>query len=282
MNSREQPDLSIVIVNYKSDAYVFDCIRSLQAVRQGFRSECIILDNSVEDTGTRSWDDLGDVRVITPERNLGYAGACNRGFNESTGRYILFLNADTAYHSGSLEGLIRWLDENPSVGLAGPRVLNLDGTRQFSCRSFPDWSTALCHRHSFLTQWFPNNRWTAKYLRTDLDGKPTKVDWASGCCLIARRDALGEIGGFDEDYFLFFEDVDLAYRLKSNWNCVFYPMLTFTHVLGASRAYLADEGDRMKHISARRYYSKHLIRHPLLLRAFNTAIGLRSYLNERF
>jgi GT2 family glycosyltransferase len=219
---------------------------------------------------------MPDVQVIAHEHNLGYAAACNHGLSEARGRYVFFLNADTKYDSGSAAELLRWLDQNPSVALLGPRVLNLDGSRQFSCRGFPGWTTTLCHRHSLLARVFPNNPLTAQHLRTDLDTRPAEVDWASGCCLLARKSVLREIGGFDDGYFLFFEDVDLAYRLKArNWKCVYYPALTFYHAIGVSRAHLADQGSRLKYVSAARYFSKHLIRNEFLSRAFRAAMRFR-------
>src|ERR1035437_4977005 len=145
------------------------------------------------------------------------------------------------------------MDRNDLIGIAGPRILNSNGTRQFSARSFPTWTIAFSHRHSLLTKMFPANPLTSKYLRSDLDGRPTEIDWVSGCCMLVRKKVFEVIGGFDEGYFLFFEDVDFAYRAKkSGSRCVYYPDLQFSHSTGASRAHLPDKGIEAHHSSAER------------------------------
>ena len=117
----------------------------------------------------------------------------------------------------------------------------------------------------------------------NLNGVVTKVDWASGCCLLARKKAFAAVGGFDEGYFLFFEDVDLAHRAKqTGGQCLYYPTVTFTHAIGSSRAHLPDQGIRAKHLSAQRYFTKNVIRNPLLASACRMAISLRCFLAERY
>lgn len=275
------PELSIVLINFKTGREVAKCFLSLQPLQREVACEFTVVDNSPPGASRHlSESDLSGVRVISNSRNLGYAAACNQGLRASRAPYVLFSNPDTEYLSGSARQLIDWLDGNPTVALVGPRVLNLDGTRQFSARSFPNWTTPFCHRHALLTRVFPNNPLTRKYLRADLDGRRTAVDWASGCCLLTRKSALEEVGGFDEGYFLFFEDADLAYRLKGlGWSCVYYPSLTFRHAIGASRAYLADAGDSEKHLSAAHYYTKNVFRNRFVGALFATGVSLRRLLS---
>ena len=277
MRPKSSCALTFILVNFKTPKQVRYCLQSLRPFQDELNCEFILVDNSPPDGSLYLADaGLADVQIISNSRNLGYATACNQGLRASRAPYVFFLNPDTEYISGSARELIEWLDRNPAVALVGPRILNPDGTRQFSARSFPDWTTPFSHRHSLLTRVLPNNPFTRRYLRADLDGKPTRVDWAAGCCLLARKKALEEVGGFDEGYFLFFEDVDLAYRLKARGlNCVYYPGKTFSHTIGASRAHLRDLGATAKHFSATRYFTKNVIRNKFLADLFAVGVSLR-------
>ena len=284
MHNGEQPELSFVLVNYKVGKQLVECVQSLHALESELACEFVVVDNSpaeasflLADAGVRN------LRVISNAQNLGYAAACNLGARVSGAPYIWFLNPDARYRNGSVPRLVEWLDRNSSVALAGPRVLNPDGTRQFSCRSFPTWTTAFAHRYSVLTKMFPSNPFSQSYLRTNLDGKPTEVDWASGCCLLVRKSVFEEVGGFDEGYFLFFEDVDLAHRVKQRGGqCIYYPAVEFTHTIGSSRAYLPDRGIRAKHCSTERYFTQNVIRNPSLAKVFRMAISWRCLLAEQY
>ena len=283
MFNQEQPELSFVLVNYKVGRQLAECVQSLQRVQNDLVCELIVVDNSPPDASSLPADSgLRNLRVISSPQNFGYAAACNLGARACRAPYIWFLNPDVRYVSGSVSRLLEWLDRNPWAALAGPRVLNPDGTRQFSCRSFPTWTTSFSHRDSVLTRAFPANPLSQNYLQTNLDGKPTAVDWASGCCLLVRRAVFEELGGFDEGYFLFFEDVDLAHRLKRRGGqCVYYPDVQFTHRIGSSRAYLPDQGIRAKHSSAARYFTRNVIRNPWLAGAFRWAVSLRCRIAEQ-
>jgi GT2 family glycosyltransferase len=226
---------------------------------------------------------LRNVRVISNEQNRGYGFACNVGAREARAPYVWFLNPDVRYVEGSARKMVDWLESNPSVSLAGPRILNPDGSRQYSCRSFPGLTLAFAHRYSLLTRLFPSNPLTSSYLQTNLNGSVTPVDWASGCSLIARKKTFDAIGGFDEAYFLFFEDVDLAHRMKEiGGSCVYYPAVAFTHAIGSSRAYLPDQGIRARHLSAQRYFTKNVIRNRALAKACRAAIAMRGFLCEQY
>ncbi len=276
-------DLSVIIVNFESGRQLQQCVASLSALGTELNSELIVVDNSPPEA-RRCLQELapgGRVRLVEAHRNVGYAAACNLGLQLSSAPYLLFLNPDTRYQHGSVGQLLDWLDKNNSVALLGPRIENSDGTRQFSCRSFPGLSTAFSHAHSLLTRWLPNNPFSQAYLLPNLDGQPTHVDWASGCCLFARRGALTEVDGFDEEYFLYFEDVDLAYRLKGKgWASSYYPHVVFSHEIGASRAVLPDCGSTAKHASAVRYFRKNVVKNSAMAGAFGCGVAVRSGLSN--
>jgi N-acetylglucosaminyl-diphospho-decaprenol L-rhamnosyltransferase len=282
MRNQELPELSFVLVNYKVGGQLAECVQSLQEVQRTVACEFIVVDNSPPDASRLLGRGLRSLRIISNSANVGYAAACNRGARLCRAPYVWFLNPDVRYAGGSVPRLLAWLDRNAWAALAGPRVLNPDGTRQFSCRDFPTWTTSVSHRYSALTRAFPANPLSRSYLRTNLDGKPTAVDWASGCSLLVRRAMFEELGGFDEGYFLFFEDVDLAHRLRRRGGgCVYYPQIEFTHTIGSSRAHLPDHGIRAKHASAARYFTKNVIRNPWLAGIFRWAVSVRCRIAEQ-
>lgn len=283
MSKTGRVELSFVLVNFKLGKQLGECLQSLRAAEADLGCEFIVVDNSPPEASRLLAEAGGKgLRVISNGRNLGYAAACNLGAQASRARYVWFLNPDVRYLHGSVRALIDWLDRNRSVALAGPRILNPDGTRQFSCRSFPTWTTAFSHRHSLLTRLYPTNPLTRNYLRMNLDGIETEVDWASGCSLLVRRKMFEAVGGFDEGYFLFFEDADLAHRVKQRGlQCIYYPKVTFSHTTGSSRAYLPDQGIRAKHSSAERYFMKNVIRNSSMAKAFKMAVSLRCLVAEQ-
>jgi len=273
--------ISVVIVNFRSGGDLTACLKSFQALTREVRTEIVVVDNSPpEAVQVLSNGKRGQVRIVEGSPELGYSAGCNLGLSASTAPWVLFANPDTRYLRGSMDRLLAWLGEHSEVALVGPRIENPNGTRQLSCRGFPGFSTALAHRHSLLYRFFPRNPLSRAYLLPDLDGQPVSVDWASGCCLLARRQALAEVGGFDEGYFLFFEDVDLAFRLKEkNWRCVYYPRLSFVHTIGVSRDSLSDRGEAAKYQSAIRYFSRNGRRgmaNALLSLAGSVRLRLRS------
>ena len=277
-------EVSFVLVNYKLGEQLSECLQSLRAVQDEVECEFVVVDNSPPEASRLLADSgLRNLRVVSNPDNPGYASACNMGAGVSRAPYVWFLNPDVQYVGGAVRGMLDWMDRNPSASLMGPRILNPDGTRQYSARSFPNWTVAFAHRNSILTRLFPSNPFTSQYLRMNLNGVVTEVDWASGCCLLARKKAFEAVGGFDEGYFLFFEDMDLAHRAKQmGWRCVYYPGVSFTHAIGSSRAHLPDGGIRARHFSAQRYFTKNVIRNPVLAKACSMAISFRALLAERY
>jgi len=272
--------LSIIVVNYKTESHLAECIRSLEPIRCSLPCQLIVVDSSASECRLPLPESVSRGVEIVESPNRGYGAACNLGLQRAQGSYLLFLNADARYSGGSVVEFLNWLDASPDVALVGPRVLNLDGTRQLSCRSFPSWSTALCHRYSLLSRLAPDNALSRSYLRSDLDGLPAEVDWASGCCLFARAQALRQVSGFDEGYFLYFEDVDLAYRLNQRgWKCMYYPGISFTHSIGASRALLPDQAAKAKYASAARYFSKNVVRRTAFTGAISALAALGGQLS---
>ncbi len=237
--STPKPLLSVVIVTFESEKHIGECIRSLRwaTERTSISTETIVVDNASSDSTLDVIQHVeATARVIPLAQNAGFAAACNTGFFETRGDYILYLNPDTRYFSGDLEKAIGLLRERPQIGLLGCRLLKPNGELDHACRrNFPSVTDALVY-FTRLGRLFPDakrlNRYTAGHLPDD---EPANVDAINGAFMLTRRDAVEHVGPMDESYWMYGEDLDWCYRFKEqNYEVVYYPKLTFTHVKGAS------------------------------------------------
>jgi len=227
-------DCAAVVVDYNAGRYLADCVRSLEG--EG-TVELVVVENGSAEAARAllSEHGLGDTRLLVTGRNIGYGAGVNRGLATLVeGRYVLVCNPDLVVHHGAVEELARALDEHPQWAVVGPRILNTAGAPYPSARLFPaPWVAA---GHALLGVRFPNNPFTRRYRTPDLDERAGEVDWVSGACFLARRDALEELGGFDEGYFMFAEDMDLCWRAgRAGWRIGFEPAALVTHHEGVSR-----------------------------------------------
>lgn len=221
-----------VIVNYSAAPHLVACVESL--VAEGV-SPIVVVDNA-------SWDDSAAVlagsglpaRWHPLARNLGYGGAANVGLRQLDTPWVLVCNPDTVVHPGTIKALVSALEQNSRRGIAGPRIENTDGTLYPSARTFPALGDAV--GHAFLGMIAPGNRWSRRYKMLAWDhAEQAEVDWISGAFFLARGAALDELGGFDEAYFMYSEDVDLCWRAwRKGWKVVYEPAAAISHVQGAS------------------------------------------------
>jgi N-acetylglucosaminyl-diphospho-decaprenol L-rhamnosyltransferase len=224
--------VAAVVVNYKAAQYLVGCVQSL--VDEGV-SPVLVIDNASQDDSEAVLAASGlPARFLSTERNLGYGAGANVGLLETDSPWVLVCNADLVVHPGAVKALVAALEEDPRRGISGPRVENTDGSLYPSARTFPALGDAI--GHAFLGMVAPANRWSRRYQMLGWDhDQRTEVDWVSGACFLARRSAIGELGGFDEAYFMYSEDVDLCWRAwRSGWKVVYEPTATVTHVQGAS------------------------------------------------
>jgi N-acetylglucosaminyl-diphospho-decaprenol L-rhamnosyltransferase len=177
-----------------------------------------------------------EVRLLQTGTNLGYGAAANRGIDVSGSELVLVSNPDVAVHPGALGALVAALAGDPTLAIAGPMVLEADGTRYPSARRFPSLVDAA--GHALLGDIAPNNRFTRRYRMGDRPvDEAAEVDWVSGACFLARRRALHELGGFDESYFMYAEDADLCWRARrAGWGVLYVPGAVVTHLQGVSTA----------------------------------------------
>lgn len=244
------PDLSIVLVNWNTRALLRDCLASVQANSENITLEFIVVDNhSTDDSIAMIQRDFPNVKLICNESNFGFARANNQGFQASTGQYVLFLNSDILVPANSLSALVDFMDSHPKIGACSPRLARADGSTQpFAFGGDPTLGYLLRRGIAYLFLHRSLHDW-------EVD-QPL-VDWVSGACLLARRAAFESVGGFDENFFMYFEDNDLCYRLRqAGWKIFYNPKVTITHLGGAS---LAQSKTRTHYYDAslRYYYRKH-------------------------
>lgn len=262
-------DLSVILVSYRSPALLLAGLRALRADAgaAGIALDVVVVDNDSRDgTLERLAREAPEARVIANHENTGYARAVNQGLAATGGEFALIMNPDCEVHPGALRALLDHAAARPRAGLVGPRIVNPDGSLEYSARSFPDPFAFLFNRYSLLTRLFPRNPWSRRYLLTDWDHASARtVDWVSGACLLARRAAVAEVGGMDEAFFMFNEDVDWCRRMgQAGWSVDYEPAATVTHHVGASRSRVAARVVWSRHLGMIHYFRKHHPASPLL------------------
>ena len=246
-----------VVVNYEAGDALTACVASLFADESaGGPPDVVVVDNGSSDgsvvTLRRAFP---AVRVVDPGANVGYASAANRGTAATTTDIIAVCNADLEVRPGTAAAMLA-VFADPAVGAAGPRVLNPDGTTYPSVRRDPPLVDAI--GHACLGWCWPRNPFTRRYRELDADpGVARDVDWASGAALWLRREAVDEIGGWDEGYFMYLEDVDLGWRLgAAGWRVRYEPAGVVVHVQGLSTARRPYRMILEHHRSSYRFVSK--------------------------
>lgn len=238
----EAPRWGAVVVNYNAGPLLIDCVRSILDDTSAGVPEVVVVDNgstdgSIEALRTEIISDATScVEVIITGMNLGYARAANLGIAATTVPVIAVLNPDTVTHAGTAAAVLGRLDEDEGLGVVGPCVRNTDGSVYPSARCVP--SVPIAVGHGLLKSFWPKNPFTRSYRGTDLDPEVAReVDWVSGAAIWLRRSALDEVGGWDERYFMYVEDVDLCWRMRGHgWRVAYEPTGSIEHVQGVSTA----------------------------------------------
>jgi GT2 family glycosyltransferase len=244
---------SAIIVNYASWPYTLRCIESLLAT--GYRElEITVVDNDDQPVPNLP----SDVKLIRTGENVGFARAHNRGVRSSDGDYVMFTNPDTLVERDFFENLADFFGEHPDAGIVGPRILDDSGAVQLSARKEIGFISSLMGRTSLLTRLFPDSAMVRRlFPASELHDGPALVDWVSGACMAARRDLLDEIGGFDERFFMYFEDADLCRSTREAGRLVYYlPGVEVVHHTGKSTRSKPLATWRL-HKSAFLYHRKH-------------------------
>ncbi len=244
-------DLSILIVSWNVRDLLAACLESIAASPLALvapdgavpgdggplRAEVIVVDSaSTDGTPAMIAERFPWVHLLAQRENIGFTRGNNLALAGARGRHLLLLNPDTIVHGDALPALVAYLDAHPQVGIAGPRVLNADGTTQSTRRRFPTPLTAFFE--STWLQGYAPRRLLDHFYVTDLPDEGTfEVDWVQGCALIARRAVYEQIGGLDESYVMFSEELDWCRRAKeAGWRVAYVGTARITHYGGQSTA----------------------------------------------
>jgi N-acetylglucosaminyl-diphospho-decaprenol L-rhamnosyltransferase len=226
-----------IVVNYEAGPLLLECVRALRADDSAGPVEIVVVDNGSSDGSVAALRaELPDVAVVRAPGNVGYARAANLGIAAARAPIVAVLNPDAAVRAGAAAALVARIESQQRIGACGPRILNPDGSVYPSARRVP--TVPLAIGHGVLGLWWPTNPFTARYRELDADStQPRLVDWVSGAAIWLRRDALDAIGGWDERYFMYMEDVDLCWRLRrGGWEVAFEPGAEVVHLQGAFTA----------------------------------------------
>lgn len=256
-------DLSVIIVNYNSKLLIENCLFSLNKAIEKIEGEIIIVDNNSSDGGKEELPaKFTNVKFIFNNENTGFARACNQGFAVCSGQYILFLNPDTILPENCLADCISFFYQNKDAGAVGVRMI--DGKGIFlkeSKRGFPS-PAASFYKLFGLAALFPRSKTFAKYYMGHLPEKENNnIEVLPGAFIMIKRDAFIKTSGFDEDFFMYGEDIDLSARLiRSGYKNYYLGSITITHLKGGStmynKKYIGDFYGAMKLFVKKNYSSK--------------------------
>ena len=272
-------DLSIIIVSWNVRELLRHCLQSIlrslpatgepapdPATANGASdgtprpaAEIIVVDNASNDgTVEMLRTEFTKVRVIANTANAGFTRANNQALAVAQGRYLFLLNPDTELHPGALAGLVDYMEAHAETGLIGPRLMYGDGSLQSSRRRFPTLATAFLESTP-LQRWFPHHPLLTRYYMLDTPDDATQaVDWVNGSAMFVRRAVYDQVGGLDEGFFMYSEELDWCYRIKqAGWQIIYLPGARITHYEGKSSEQVVAQRDIHFNTSKVRFYGKY-------------------------
>ncbi|MFH0997439.1 MAG: glycosyltransferase [Pseudomonadota bacterium] len=261
--------IDIVIVNFNSTDFLLKCLESVYEALGEYPATVRIQDNASSDRVHRITERYPTVILTRNERNIGFAAAVNQALQQCTSPYVVLLNPDSYVLKDFFRNILMFMEKNPQIGIAGPRILDCDGSVQGSARAFPTALTSLFGRASLFTRLFPNNPITnANLLTRRCDGvNPLEVDWVSGACMIVRKKAIDTVGVFDVRFFMYWEDADWCRRMRDGgWKVVYFPQASVVHYVGGSSNQLVFKSQIAFHKSAYLLFEKHNPSIPLFFK----------------
>jgi GT2 family glycosyltransferase len=273
---RAMSDVSVAVISYNTRELLRRCVTS--ALDDG-ATDVVVADNGSTDGSVEMLhEEFSRVRVFVDRSNPGYGGASNAAIERCRSPYVLLLNSDTVLCPGALAALGTYLDAHPRAAVVGPRLRNPDGTLQRSLHQFPTPIITLLDYSwvGWLLGFVPVLR--KLYVASDSHERARVIPWVTGAALGIRKSAFQEVGGFDPSFFMYYEEVDLSYRLaRAGWQTHFTPTAEVTHVGGASTS--QQRGPMYaQQIAAAIQYSE---RHHSKLNVELTALALRFSLASR-
>ncbi|MDQ1462848.1 MAG: N-acetylglucosaminyl-diphospho-decaprenol L-rhamnosyltransferase [Actinomycetota bacterium] len=224
-----------VVVNFEPGPLLTECVRSVLADTSAGEVELVVVDNRSHDGSIEALQTaFPEVRVISSPGNVGYARAANLGIAATRAPVVAVFNPDLTIEPGTAKAMRACFDDEPRLGAAGPRIRNVDGSDYPSARKSPSIPVAV--GHGLFGLWWPANPFTARYRELGADpAQPRSVDWVSGAAIWLRRATLDAVGGWDERYFMYMEDLDLCRRIRgAGFDVAYEPAGGVIHVQGAS------------------------------------------------
>jgi hypothetical protein len=258
LTGADAPLVSVVVVSWNVRDLLRACLRSIVDDEHARRCEVIVIDNASADGSAEMVEsEFPAVQLIRNASNRGFTAANNQGALAARGQHLFFLNPDAEVHPGAIGALVGFLEEHQAAGAVGPRLRYGDGSPQPSRRRFPTPATALMESSPVAWHW-PDNPWSRRLHMADLPAEDCQpVDWLVGAALMVRAVAFLQTGGFDEGFFMYSEETDLCYRLRTlGWEIVYVPEAVVTH----HEARSSDQAVASRHVnfqtSKLRYHRK--------------------------
>ena len=274
-------DLSIIIVNFNVKEFIQNLLHSIEKATADIEAEVIIVDNASTDGSVEFIKErFPKVKLIANENNLGFSKANNIGLKLAQGEFILLLNPDTLVGEDTFLKMIEFFKEHPKAGLAGCKVLKPDGTFYLPCRrSFPGPWTSFC-KVTGLSNLFPNNKLFARYNLTYLDENQTyEVDAISGSFMMFTREVYENVGGLDEQFFMYGEDLDFCYRIqKAGYKVYYYNETQIIHYIGESTKRSSFDETKVFYEAMHLFVKKHLSSSFIVEVILRSAIAARGFL----
>jgi len=259
--------VTVIVVNFNTGPLARRAVESAAADLTRVDWDAIVVDNASTSDGVEALDGLPRTRIIANPRNVGFGAAVNAAARKTNAPLLWLLNPDCEVVPGAFRALRETLDAHADCAIAAPRLLNADGSVQASARGEPTAWTGLFGRHSLLTRFFPSSPVARRNLPAEdlvnagVESAP--VDWVMGAAMLVRRAAFDRVGGFDERYFLYWEDADLCRRLRQiGLSTRYVPRAIVRHPGGASANTQSAFATRAFHASAYRYYATHVVPSP--------------------
>ncbi|MFC1645400.1 glycosyltransferase family 2 protein [Patescibacteria group bacterium] len=250
-------ELSFIIVNYRSEKYLEKCVHSILNKVSNLDFEIIIVNNDKKRLDISDFESIEDIFIKEVNKNIGFGKACNLGAADANGDVLCFINPDTELLSGNIKDLVAQLGKESSIGVIGPRIVEKAGQVQL-------WSAG---KKPSIQELLRNNIGFARHKEVEVFDMESHVDWITGAAMFINKEVFTSAEGFDEGFFMYFEDVDLCLRVKRLGKDVrLFPGVEFLHVGGGSISSLLNQ-KKQYYISQEYYFQKHFSKaHKYLIR----------------
>jgi GT2 family glycosyltransferase len=246
------------IVNYNAGPELRQALESIDREAAG-SWHAVVVDNGSTDGSETAAMEFAQVRLVRNSENVGFARGVNQAIRECPAERVVIMNPDCRLMPGALSRLMAVLDADPQCAIAAPLILDPDGSPQGNARGDPDMLTGLFGRTGSLRRALRGMDVSRRNVIDGADDESTVVDWVSGACMLVRRDTFVSVGGFDERYFMYWEDADLCRRLRAHGHTIrFVPRASAVHRVGQSSRTARVQSVRAFHDSAYLYYSTHV------------------------